>query len=63
MTKFQRLIRDLTQRADMTEQEIADSLGIRQSNVSYLKLRPGAEPRWTVGDELIKLHKKRMRRL
>ena len=63
MTNFQRLIRDLIQRCGFSEAAIGECVGVTQPAISRLKLTPGAEPRWSTGDALIRLHKKEMRKL
>ena len=63
MTDFQALIQDLSARCGLTETEIGDLAGLAQTSVNRIKHEHGAEPRYSVGVRLIKLHEREMRRL
>ena len=55
------MISDLIQRG-YNYREIAADIGISEGNVRALLSNPMQQPRWAVGDKLITLHKRAMRK-
>lgn len=58
--KWQKLISDL-RGVPMTQQQIADAIGVSQATVSELAAGKILVPSWDKGEALRRLHKKRCR--
>ena len=57
MTDFNLLVADLHD-LGMNDSEIGRQVGSSQPNIRYLRTTPGAEPRYSLGVRLVKLHRK-----
>lgn len=55
LSLFQKIVTDL-RKEDLTQQDIAEAIGISQPNVVRLERETDLDPRWSSGDQLIKLH-------